>query len=50
MAWSTYFPHDGCDWPYSRKVVSEMMVGVPQAERQRILAGNAMRIYGLAGA
>ena len=47
MAWSTDFPHHGCDWPYSRKVVSEMMVGVPQAERRLIVCGNAMRIYAL---
>jgi predicted TIM-barrel fold metal-dependent hydrolase len=47
MAWSTDFPHHGCDWPYSRKVVGDMMVGVPQAERHLILAGNMVRIYGL---
>jgi predicted TIM-barrel fold metal-dependent hydrolase len=49
MAWSTDFPHHGCDWPYSRKVVNEMMVGVPRAERHQILAGNAIRIDGLGG-
>jgi predicted TIM-barrel fold metal-dependent hydrolase len=47
LAWSTDFPHHGCDWPYSRKVVDEMMVGVPQAERHEMLAGNMVRIYGL---
>ena len=47
MAWSTDFPHHGCDWPYSRKVINEMMVGVPQAERHALLAGNMIRIYGL---
>jgi len=47
MAWSTDFPHHGCDWPYSRKVVGDMMVGVPQAERHEILAGNMVRIYRL---
>ncbi len=47
MAWSTDFPHHGCDWPYSRKVANEMLVGVPQAERYQILAGNMVRIYGL---
>ena len=47
LAWSTDFPHHGCDWPYSRKVVSEMMVGVPQSERYEMLAGNMVRIYGL---
>ena len=50
MAWSTDFPHHGCDWPYSRKVVGEMMVGVPDTERHQILAGNMMRIYGLSAA
>ena len=49
LAWSTDFPHHGCDWPYSRKVVAEMMVGVPKAERHQIVAGNAMRLYGLGG-
>ena len=47
MAWSTDFPHHGCDWPYSRKTVNEIMVGVPRAERHAIVAGNACRIYGL---
>jgi predicted TIM-barrel fold metal-dependent hydrolase len=47
MAWSTDFPHHGCDWPYSRKVIGEMMVGVSQEDRQQILAGNMVRVYGL---
>ena len=47
MAWSTDFPHHGCDWPYSRKVAFETLVGVPQAERHDILAGNMVRIYRL---
>jgi len=47
MAWSTDFPHHGCDWPYSRKVVNEMMVNVPRAERHQILAGNMVRLYDL---
>jgi predicted TIM-barrel fold metal-dependent hydrolase len=47
LAWSTDFPHHGCDWPYSRKVINEMFVGVPQRERHEILAGNMVRIYRL---
>ena len=35
---------DGGDWPDSRKVVNEARVGVPQEERQLILAGNRVRI------
>lgn len=47
MAWSSDYPHHGCDWPYSRKVVGEMMDGVPQEERHRICAGNMVELYGL---
>jgi len=47
MAWSTDYPHHGNDWPYSRKVVGEMLHGVPAPERYEILAGNMVRAYGL---
>lgn len=47
MAWSSDFPHHGNDWPYSRAVISEMLQGVPKAERDLIVGGNAARIYGL---
>lgn len=47
MAWSSDYPHHGCDWPYSRKVVGEILGGVPQEERHRICAGNMVELYGL---
>lgn len=47
MMWSTDYPHHGADWPYSRKVIDEMFHGVPAEERQRILAGNCVQLYGL---
>ena len=47
MAWSTDYPHHGNDWPYSRKVIGEMLDGVPARERYDILAGNMVRIYQL---
>jgi predicted TIM-barrel fold metal-dependent hydrolase len=47
MAWSTDYPHHGNDWPYSRKVVGEMLDGVPARERHDILAGNMVRAYQL---
>ena len=49
IMWSTDYPHHGNDWPYSRKVISDTMAGVPQDERQKILAGNAIRIFHLEG-
>ena len=47
MAWSTDYPHHGCDWPYSRKVAGEMLIDVPADERYWICAGNMVELYGL---
>jgi predicted TIM-barrel fold metal-dependent hydrolase len=47
MAWSSDYPHHGCDWPYSRKVISETMLNVPADERHLICAGNMVRVYRL---
>jgi len=47
MAWSTDYPHHGNDWPYSRKVMGEMMDGVPADEKFAICAGNLIDLYGL---
>src|SRR5207244_1806899 len=47
MQWSSDYPHQGNDWPYSRKVIQTMFAGVPEDERRKILAENAARTYGL---
>ena len=47
MAWSSDYPHHGCDWPYSRKVIAEMFDGVPSDEKHAILAQNMVELYGL---
>jgi uncharacterized protein len=47
MMWSTDYPHHGNDWPYSRKVIAETMAALPSEERELIVAGNAVRIFGL---
>ena len=47
MLWSSDYPHHGNDWPYSRKVIAETMNGIPEDERDRIVGGNAIRIWGL---
>ncbi|MGK5740376.1 amidohydrolase family protein [Micromonospora sp. URMC 103] len=47
LMWSTDYPHFGTFWPRSREVVDASLAGVPPDERHRILAGNAMRFYGL---
>jgi predicted TIM-barrel fold metal-dependent hydrolase len=47
IAWSTDYPHHGCDWPYSRKIVEETMLDVPESERYWICAGNMVELYKL---
>jgi predicted TIM-barrel fold metal-dependent hydrolase len=47
MMWSTDYPHHGNDWPYSRRVIAETTAGMPADERDRIVGGNAIRIFGL---
>jgi predicted TIM-barrel fold metal-dependent hydrolase len=50
IMWSTDYPHHGCDWPHSRETVARMFEGVPAAERQQIVYGNAARLYGITAA
>jgi len=47
IMWSTDYPHHGCDWPQSRRVVAEMMKDVPAAEWRKIVFENAARLYGI---
>ncbi len=48
ILFATDYPHHGCDWPNTRQVVGALFDGVPDDERERICAGNAVRLYGLA--
>jgi len=47
LLWASDYPHTDSTWPYSRKVVDELFVGVPDDERAKITAGNAARLYRL---
>ncbi len=47
IMWSTDYPHHGNDWPRSLKTIGETMAGIPADERDRIVSGNAVRIFGL---
>jgi predicted TIM-barrel fold metal-dependent hydrolase len=46
MLWSSDYPHISADWPYSWRSIQASMSGVPHVEREKVLAGNAMRLYG----
>jgi predicted TIM-barrel fold metal-dependent hydrolase len=46
MLWSSDYPHISADWPYSWRSIQAAMSGVPHTEREKVLAGNAVRLYG----
>ena len=45
MMWSSDYPHHGCDWPETRRVVDDMFRDVPADERARMCALNAAQLY-----
>ena len=47
VMWSTDFPHDPSDWPRSQDTIAREFAGVPEDEKQLILAGNAIRFFRL---
>ena len=47
ILWSTDFPHPATTWPNSEAVIDRQMDGIPAAERELMVAGNAARIYNL---
>lgn len=47
LMWSTDYPHSDSTWPHSQKYIEEAFADVPPAERQQLLAGNAIELYHL---
>jgi len=47
MLWSTDYPHQGNDWPYSRRTLKDMMVGIDDTDVEMIVGGNVRRLYDL---
>jgi predicted TIM-barrel fold metal-dependent hydrolase len=49
LYWSTDFPHPATCWPNSQTVVPEQFAkaGIPDADRQKIVRDNALKIFGL---
>lgn len=46
MLWSSDYPHISADWPFSWRTIQASFSGIPAAEADLILAGNAARLYG----
>jgi predicted TIM-barrel fold metal-dependent hydrolase len=47
IMWSTDFPHPATTWPNSQSIVEKDFEGIPETERDLMVAGNASRLYGL---
>ena len=47
IMWESDFPHSTSTFPESQQFVERTLHGVPKAERDQLLYGNAMRIYHL---
>ena len=45
LMWGSDYPHTESTFPRSRKVLAEVLKGVPDDEVQRIVAGNAAELY-----
>ncbi len=48
VMWCNDFPHSAGDWPQSQQRLDEMFVGVPETERYKVVAGNAVEFFHLA--
>jgi predicted TIM-barrel fold metal-dependent hydrolase len=47
LLWGSDFAHATGDWPNSQKVINDSFIGVKNEERDKMLAGNAIRFFHL---
>jgi predicted TIM-barrel fold metal-dependent hydrolase len=47
MMWGSDYPHFDSTWPNSQAAIERNFEGVPDNEREMILGGNMIRVYGL---
>jgi len=45
--YSSDYPHSVCLWPNSRKHADELTAGLPTDVAEKMLSGNAARVYGV---
>ena len=46
MMWGSDYPHSESTFPRSRKILAEILAGVPADEGAKIVGGNTARVYG----
>jgi len=47
VMWASDFPHLESDWPNSQRVIGENFLGVPDNEKWKMIAGNAVKYFRL---
>ena len=45
MMWGSDYPHSESTFPQSRKILSEILAGVPEGEQAKIVGLNTARVY-----
>ena len=47
LTWGWDYPHQESTFPRSHEILDRLLAGCTEAERAKIVAGNAARIYSL---
>jgi len=47
LMWGSDFPHQESDWPDSLKIIEKNFAGVPEAEKHKMVCGNAVDFFRL---
>ena len=45
MMWGSDYPHSESTFPQSRKILAQILAGVPEEEQAKIVGGNTARLY-----
>src|SRR5258708_14088968 len=48
MMWGSDYPHSESTFPQSRKILAEILAGVPDDEQPKFAGGNTARVYNFA--
>jgi predicted TIM-barrel fold metal-dependent hydrolase len=46
MMWGSDYPHSESTFPQSRKILGDILAGVPEVEQAKIVGSNTARLYG----
>jgi predicted TIM-barrel fold metal-dependent hydrolase len=47
VMWASDYPHPASTWPFSQQVIEAQMTHLSPATKRKILAENAIKLYGL---